>query len=76
MQHFAHARCNELLSPADGDEKDVSPLPVHLHREGGCRAITSFWRPSEQDIANILAGGCVALTVLGVNPPVRLEVLP
>lgn len=76
MEHFAHTQCNASLAPAEGDEDRVSALPVRFHSEQGVRAITSYWRPTEVELANLLAGGCVKLTVLGRHPPVRLEVEP
>lgn len=76
LQHFAHTQCNASLAPAEGDEDRVSPLAVYIHSEEGVRALTSYWRPNEVELANLLAGGCVALTVLGKHPPVRLEVQP
>lgn len=76
MEFFKHTQCNASLKPAEGDEDRVSALPVQIHSEQGVRAITSFWRPTEAELANLLAGGYVALTVLGRHPPVRLEVQP
>lgn len=76
MEHFAHTQCNASLAPAEGDEDRVASLAVNIHREDGVRAITSYWRPTEVELANLLAGGCVKLTVLGRHPPVRLEVEP
>lgn len=56
---------------------DCDDLPVTVTIYSGHQAIKSYWKPSEQDIANILAGENVVLYVLGTGmPPVMLTVEP
>ena len=72
MNHFRHALCTHTLNPAPGTERFVDPLHIRrgtLEDPRGVPTVTSYWRPSEQDIANILAGGCVAVQVLGATHP-------
>lgn len=78
MQHFKHPDCNAVLAPAPGTENEVDPLHINCGQTScGVPMVTSYWRPSEQDIANILAGGVVCLTVLGrTHPPLLLHVQP
>ena len=35
-------------------------------------SVTSCWKPSEEDLAILNAGGCICLTVAGGQPPVSL----
>lgn len=65
-------------APRDWDEAKSGPcggLPIKRSEYRGTPTLTSYWRPSEEDIANILAGYCVRLTVFGEgHPPVSLDV--
>lgn len=78
MNHFRHALCTHTLNPAPGTEEFVDALHIKrgkLDDPQGVPTVTSYWRPSEQDIANILAGGCVAVQVLGTTqPPILVSV--
>ncbi|MDB5990056.1 MAG: hypothetical protein JWQ10_1459 [Herbaspirillum sp.] len=48
-------------------------LPVHLDPAQG--VMYSFWQPTEVDIANILAGVPIRLSVFGrAHPPVAIAV--
>lgn len=48
-------------------------LPVHMDQARG--VMYSFWQPSEVDIANILAGAPIRLSVFGLgHPPVSIAV--
>jgi hypothetical protein len=77
MEHFKHKRCNALLSGSN--HKNVADLHIQRHEPPGypgVTCVTSFWRPSEQDLANLLAGGSLAITVFGVTqPPMLVEAL-
>lgn len=54
------------------------PTKVEM-QEGDIKAITSVWKPSEEDLKLLNDGGCVCLSVYGFQPPVSLwtqEVMP
>jgi hypothetical protein len=77
MKPIQTDRTNVLLgAPKDWDaarDGEYIGLPVHLDVEN--RLFHSFWQPSEQDIADILAGMPVRLTVFGgSHPPVAIAV--
>lgn len=38
----------------------------------GRMTVTSAWKPSEEDLEILNAGGCVCLSVIGGQPPVCL----
>jgi hypothetical protein len=65
-----------LGAPKDWDEERDGTcvgLPIHIDLERG--VMYSFWQPSEQDIANILAGVPIRLSVFGSgHPPVAIAV--
>lgn len=47
-------------------------LPTLVQGEEGKLQVISCWKPSEEDLAVLNAGGCVCLSVLGGQPPVAL----
>lgn len=56
----------------DKDKGEIVPLPVTVDDYG---VMHSFWRPTEVDIASILAGLPIRLSVVGVShPPVAITV--
>lgn len=53
-------------------DANIEALPVTKDTEG---VMHSFWQPSEEDIANILAGVPIRLSVMSMgHPPVALTV--
>lgn len=75
MQPLRTAECNVLLgAPSDWDENtDGECVALPIHQNGVY--MHSFWQPSEQDIANILAGVPIRLTIVGgAHPPVAINV--
>ena len=62
---------NFTYTAPEGREKDVVDLHVRLHIDQALgAAITSLWKPSEEELACLLAGGGVALTIYGSGHPV------
>ena len=53
---------------ADGCED----LPTRQELDGEHLAVTSVWKPSEEDLKVLNAGGCICLTILYGQPPVSL----
>lgn len=54
----------------------IAPLYVEARVENAEPMLVSYWQPTEEEIANILAGGVVALSILGGGqPPVRIGVV-
>ena len=49
-------------------------LPARAEMLDGKLNITSIWKPSEEDLVVLNAGGYVCLNVLGGQPPVALWV--
>ena len=57
------------VAPGCGD------LPTHVELvEGGWLAITRCWKPSEEDLAILNAGGCICLNVLDGQPSAAMWV--
>lgn len=67
---IAFPEANGMLGPPPGSEADVYPLPVR--RVVG--AFVSCWRPSPEEIAEILRTGVIWLSVWGAvsQPPVHV----
>lgn len=53
---------------------DCEDLPARCELEGEHLSVLSAWKPSEEDLKLLNAGGCVCLSVLGGQPPVALWV--
>ena len=51
---------------------DCFDLPTLQEERNGKPEVTSFWKPSEDDLLVLNAGGCVGLCVRGGQPPVAM----
>jgi hypothetical protein len=73
--HFAESNfCYK--APADWDEKTNGPC-ADLHVFQNDDSISSVWKPSPEELAQLNAGGAVVLTVVAnFQPPVRLWTAP
>lgn len=80
MLKTQHPSNNLVLgAPADWDQATLScdVLPVTRTDWAGVPALVSYWTPSPQELARLMAGGKVALWIAGDRqPPVALEVAP
>jgi hypothetical protein len=75
MEHFCHRLCTDVLNPAKGDEGRVSPLHVKRSKMDGANTVTSFWRPTQAELNELLNGGCIEVTICSVtHPPLRVEI--
>ena len=63
---------NFTYTAPEGQEKDVADLHVRRGIDPGGlgMSITSLWKPSEEELACLLAGAGVALTIYGSGHPV------
>lgn len=50
------------------------PSHVEVDPEEGKLWVTSCWKPSDEELAVLNAGGCICLHVVGGQPPVALSV--
>ena len=58
-----------------GKSQGYLGLPVRDGLDGGNAVMVSAWTPTPDEIARIVAGASIYLTVLGSNhPPVKLDV--
>ncbi len=76
-QHPSNTRV--LGAPKGWDQAalECGGLAVTETTINGAPCMVSYWKPTEAEIANILAGGLVALWIIGTNhPPVALGVEP
>lgn len=78
MRHIQHSTNNGVLGAPKGwkqDELPCSALPVtHVDDEHG-HSIVSFWKPTPEEIAQLMDGASIALWVIGrTMPPVALAV--
>lgn len=70
----------ELAPPKDWDaEKDgeCGTLPVFAEVVNGGMTMTSAWKPSEEELNELVKGGVVAMVIYGtMHPPIALGVFP
>ena len=64
--------CNSLLTAPTGQEHDVGDLPTFVCGEINC--VTSCWRLSEEELAEVAATGVVWFRAAGrTHPPVQVS---
>lgn len=76
-KHQHHTNNAVLGAPAGWDQAHLpcDALPITRTEVEGMPAVVSYWKPSDNELAMLAAGGSIALTVLGVTmPPVMLAV--
>ncbi len=58
------------------DQPEYIPLDIFDERsDSGVPTMSSLWRPSDEELDMLIAGGSVHLSILGVDhPPVVLSV--
>lgn len=62
---------NFTYTAPEGQEDSVCDLRVRRSEQGMLgRSTTSLWKPSEEELACLLAGAGVALTIYGSGHPV------
>ncbi len=77
MQPVHTDACNVVFKAPDdwNTEIDGECVDLPIHADIALGVLHSYWQPSEQDIANILAGLPIRLTVFGRgHPPVAIAV--
>lgn len=80
MQRTQHPSNNSVLGAPEGWDQSVlsvGAMPITRTEVNGVPAVASYWKPSADELAQLNAGGSVALWVLGpTTPPVAVEVEP
>ncbi len=80
MNRTQHRSNNAVLGAPQGWSQDELPcdaLPITRTEVDGQPAVVSFWTPSKEELAQLNAGGLVALWVIGnTMPPVSVGVEP
>lgn len=72
MMWFKHPACNHTLGAPPTRELEVGALPVQVRYDEMmvCTAIDSFWKPDAEELATLVNGGTILLTVYGNQHPV------
>lgn len=82
MNFVKHPACNHVIgAPRDWDQRALScdALPVNVLPlpEQNCLQLTSYWKPTPDELIELNSGGYVTLGVLGrSHPVVTLGVVP
>lgn len=64
-----------LEKPSSLSDEQCQPLPVSVINTGIGATITSFWKPTPEELEALNANGVVMVTVLGtLHPPVEINV--
>jgi hypothetical protein len=71
MKPTNHPHCNDVLrKPADMTDEECRDLPICR----GSEYVTSFWKPSSEELIALNGGGCVALSIMGAtHPPLSVD---
>lgn len=73
---------HNFKSPENWNEETDGPcfdlaIRPGVHGERKLHTWTSAWRPSQEDIAKLLLGGVIEVTLIGMQPPMQVNaVLP
>jgi hypothetical protein len=74
MKVIRHRSTNGILKPPSDLPPEVfegGPVPLTTTKvQDKFTAMKTYWQPTEEDIANILAGGILELTIYGKTHPV------
>lgn len=71
MTPFKHPWCDDVLKAPEGDDTCGD---LHIARIDN--AVMSFWKPSAEELANLVVGGSVGLLVEGrTHPPLSVNVM-
>lgn len=75
MNPIPFAGVTQVMSaPQHWDEQRLGEcLDLPVMKEGN--TYTSLWEPTPDERAALVLGGAVLLTIVGLQPPVRLEVV-
>ena len=74
-QHPTNTRV--LGAPAGWDQGELpcSAIAITDSQENGVHCVTSFWRPTAEELAALQAGHFLALTIVGTTmPPAQMWV--
>lgn len=72
-----HPSNNMLLGPAKGTEEWCGKLPATMSTDAFGTVITSFWKPTPEELALLNANGFVALSIhSNSHPIVSIVALP
>lgn len=64
MDFIQHSHCNHLIGkPSDMTDEQCGALPVKLWQEPDGMWATSFWKPNADELAALVAGGCIGLNL-------------
>ena len=64
MRPVQHPLCNDVLR---GGAPHIPDLHIRRDFDGVFTIVASYWRPTLAELADLQAGGCVELRVLGTT---------
>jgi hypothetical protein len=75
MKPVHHKNCNATLK---GGAPHIPDLPVKREVEAGVwETVSSFWLPTKEELAELVAGGVVEICILGdTHPPISIRTSP
>ena len=66
-----HPRCNAVLH---GGAPHIPDLHIRRDNDPVLPNVASYWRPTPDELAELVAGGCVEVVVLGhTHPPISIR---
>lgn len=76
----AHKATHKFGPPGNWDtEKDGECFDLHVrqgtHGERNLPTFTSAWRPTEEELAKLLLGGEIEVTLVGTQTPMQVNVV-
>ena len=72
-------RTQQTRDTATHPHPDVMDLPVEItyaeHSTGVIASYASYWQPEPAELEALMAGGGVKITLIGILPPQKVEVV-
>ena len=62
-----HSKANRVLGA--GNNPNTIPLAIRDESQDGIRYVVSYWRPTPDELQELMAGGSVALWIMGGTMP-------
>jgi hypothetical protein len=78
MRKFQHSSCNAVLGAPPGHDQSlvaVEALAITRATVDDVPVVLSFWKPNSQELARLMAGRAVVISILGMtHPPLKVDV--
>ena len=74
MKAFKHSACNAVLRGGAPHIPDLYIRRGDESEDGSMPCVASYWRPTTEELQELIEGGCVEVVALGfTHPPLSIR---